>query len=599
MQCECGEEVTGEVCMLCGEVVAGGTAKSPPGGGQPVAELPEVEAVAADGGAAEADGVEPDAADAGPEVAEPPAPVKVAEPAAAEEATAEPPASATPAEPAADTQKDMPKAAPAADSHVEPPKVAPEAGAVDSAEDVHRHERGDGTRRGSLGDYMLDIDGSVRIMDRQGNLIYDIPYDDIKCSIRFGALKIRHPGGPEVKLRGSGCRSWLRAISYQRTPPVWYLTGSEDCEVSYGGTVLGVTPCIVTPPFSWDAFQSGQYELRVSRPGGISQKKTVRAVSGTYSIGCPDGEAAERPVASVDGEALVLNDTRSLVLSDVPCLTDRRGAVVLRMPGASVSVKFMRRGATIYWDQPGLGRLAVNVRCDAGLKYDRLREMLPPAKTEDRPKKRSKKEVAPPAAAPQETAPPARAEPADAGGQAAGAQAPNGPPQAVPKEKRKWWKFGRKPKGSKWNRGTYDGHDLTVTKADLDTRLGRFDGYSFEAVCANLLASMGYKIEKGFNSKSGKMLGETKSDMGVDVLAVGDKGKERVVVQCKHWKAQCGGPDVNKTIGAASVFNGTSVLVICTGGFTSQAHEVATGSAVKVDLWDWDMLRRHLRRHLL
>lgn len=586
MKCECGEEVTGDVCMLCGEEVTGGAA----GGGQPVAELPEVEVVAAGGGAAEADSVEPGAAEAGPKVAEPQAPVKAAEPVAAAEAAAEPPAPATPVEPAADAQKEPPKAAPAV--------------AAASAEDVHQHERGDGARRGSLGDYMLDIGGSVSIMDRQGNLIYDIPYEDMKCSVRLGALKIRHPGG-SMSLRGSGARSWMRAISYQRSPPVWYLAGPEDCEVSYGGTVLGVTPCIVTPPFSWDAFQDGRYELRVSRPGNVSQKKTIRAASGTYSVGCPDGEPAERQGAAVEGETLVLNDSRSLVLADVPCLTDRRGIVVLSMPGASVKVKFMRRGATIYWDQPGLGRLAVNVRCDAGLKYDRLREMLPPAKDGSPQKKPEKKAVK--QAPPREEAPPAPPIPAEAEGQAADAVVmeqdaqPSGgaPQQPTPKKRWSWPKLRRKPKGSKWNRGTYDGHDLTVTKADLDTRLGRFDGYSFEAVCANLLAAMGYKIEKGYDVKSGKMLGETKSDKGVDVLAVGDKGKERVVVQCKHWKAQCGGPDVNKTIGAASVFNGTSVLVICTGGFTTQAHEVASESSVKVDLWDWDMLRRHLRRHLL
>ena len=108
---------------------------------------------------------------------------------------------------------------------------------------------------------------------------------------------------------------------------------------------------------------------------------------------------------------------------------------------------------------------------------------------------------------------------------------------------------------------------------------------------------MGYKIEKGYDAKSGRMLGPTKSDMGVDVLAV--KDRERVVVQCKFWAGQCGGPDVNKTIGAASVHSGTSVVMVCTGGFTEQAYQIVKESSVLVELWGWETVRKNLRRHLL
>ena len=454
-------------------------------------------------------------------------------------------------------------------------------------------------------------------MDNDGNQIYDIPYGDIECSNRLGALRIRHPGG-SVSLRGSGGRAWRRAIEYQQSPPVWYLGGSDDCDVSYGNMSLGVTPCVVTPPFSWDAFRDGSYELRVSRPGTVSQKKTIRAASGAHSIRLPDGPAGERDGDRPEGERLVLNASRTLVLADVPCLTDRRGVTVLRMPGASVSVKFLKRGATIYWDEPGLGRLSVRVRCDTGLKYDRLREMLPPAKRKDGGQDADGQRAVGLDAAPREipgTVPqavaPERGEPRrepPAGGLDAAVPEPGEsdtfpysvepPPEPTPKEKkRKWLGWRRKPKGSKYNRGTYEGDDLCITKHDLDAKLGRLNGYSFEAAIANLLGAMEYKIEKGYDVKSGRMIGQTKSDMGVDVLAV--RGKERVVVQCKHWKGQCSGPDVNKTIGAASVFNGTSVLMVCTGGFTEQAVQVADGSSMKVELWDWDTILRNMRRHLL
>lgn len=98
-----------------------------------------------------------------------------------------------------------------------------------------------------------------------------------------------------------------------------------------------------------------------------------------------------------------------------------------------------------------------------------------------------------------------------------------------------------------------------MAKNDLDTRLGRFDPTHFECIVANLFASMGYTMEKGYNARRGVMRCPTDGDMGVDMLAVRDK--ERVVVRCKLYSGQCGSPEVNKTIGAATLgkFKGTEV----------------------------------------
>lgn len=451
---------------------------------------------------------------------------------------------------------------------------------------------GDDARRGALGNYLLDISRSIHIMDSSGNTIYDIPYGDAECSMRLGALSIRH-AGERISLRGRDAGAWRRAIAYRQSPPVWYLRGDGDCEVLYGGAVLGVTPCVVTPPFSWAAFKNGSYELAVRRPGAKERRKTVPAASGIYPIRCKEGSPATRSGGRPDGERLVLNPGRFLVMAEQPCLTDGRGVTVLRMPGAEAKVGMLKRGATISWDQSGLGWLSVNVKCDSPLKYDRLREMLP---------QRDAGEQAAESQAPPYVPPPAerqaerQAELLSCTGQPPMGLMPYAEerPDAPRPEKKSWWRRGKK---TRWNRGNYEGTDIRITGNDLDTRLGRFDGYSFEAVCANLLAAMGYKIEKGYDAKSGRMLGPTKSDMGVDVMAT--KNKKRVIVQCKHWKEQCGGPDVNKTLGAASVHGGDSVLMICTGGFTAQAIRITKESSVPVELWDWDTIRTNMRKHLL
>ena len=436
----------------------------------------------------------------------------------------------------------------------------------------------DDTRLGMLGDHKLDITGSVHIMDREGNTIYDIPYEEAECSMRFGALSIRHTGR-RVSMRGRDARAWLRAIQYMQAPPVWYMRGSDECEMVYAGKVLGVTPCVLIPPFSWQAFKNGSYRIMVRRPGTKEQTRTIPAVSGIHTIRCREGTPPVRAGSKPEGDILVLNPERSLVMADQPYLTDGQGVAILMMPGAEARVGMMKRKATIAWNQPGLGSISVDVKCDSPLKYERLQELLPQKK-----EKEKEGEASAPVEVRSASQPYTELQPMGS------AQYGNALP-AAPKKKSRW---GRE---KKWNRGNYNGTDLCVTKTDLETRMGRFDGYTFEAVCANLLASMDYHIVKGYDVKSGHMLGTITSDRGVDIIA--KKGKDRIIVQCKLWQEQCGGPDVNKTLGAATTEKGTSILMIASGGFTSQAKQIARESSMEVDLWDWDVIRRNIRKHLM
>ena len=215
------------------------------------------------------------------------------------------------------------------------------------------------------------------------------------------------------------------------------------------------------------------------------------------------------------------------------------------MEGAYAKTKFMSRGSTITWYNSALGKLSIEITCDTKLKYGKLEELLPP---------------------PQKT---------DA-------------------------RHGTRV--NLYNRGILDGVDLRVTNHDLVSGLRRFDGFAFEAVCSNILAAMGWIIIKGYDARIGKMLGDTRADKGIDIIAEQhyDNGtKTRAIIQCKHWRSQCGGPDVNKTLGAATTSGGNVVIIICPGGFTNQAAEIARQSNINVVLWDWNSIQNHILKYLM
>ena len=65
------------------------------------------------------------------------------------------------------------------------------------------------------------------------------------------------------------------------------------------------------------------------------------------------------------------------------------------------------------------------------------------------------------------------------------------------------------------------------TAESILTALGEIDWYQFERFCAALLRSEGYEVVRK---------GGARPDGGVDLTA--DRGKERIFVQCKHWRTR-------------------------------------------------------------
>ena len=215
-----------------------------------------------------------------------------------------------------------------------------------------------------------------------------------------------------------------------------------------------------------------------------------------HTIHLKGGSPTTRAGGGPASETLVLNPERSLVVAAQLCLTDGRGVTVLRMLGAEAKVRMLKRGATIYWNQSGLGRLSVDVKCNSPLKFDRLRDLLPQREKQDAGRQAPLADV--PSRPQAERQPERPAEPQLIGSAPYTEVQPYAEEQKP--EKRSWWRSGRK--ASKWDRGNYEGTNLAVTKGNLDTRLRRFDEYAFEGVCANLLAAMGYKIEKWYNAST-------------------------------------------------------------------------------------------------
>lgn len=92
---------------------------------------------------------------------------------------------------------------------------------------------------------------------------------------------------------------------------------------------------------------------------------------------------------------------------------------------------------------------------------------------------------------------------------------------------------------------------------------------NFEELVAEAYRRQGYRVtEGGFGA-----------DGGIDLEL--RKGEERVLVQCKQWKAQKVGVSVvREMFGVLTASNADKVIVICSGKFTQQAIDFASDKPV-------------------
>ena len=93
-------------------------------------------------------------------------------------------------------------------------------------------------------------------------------------------------------------------------------------------------------------------------------------------------------------------------------------------------------------------------------------------------------------------------------------------------------------------------------------------GINFEKECSFILQNNGWKTE--FTPKSG--------DQGADIIA--NKGKVKLVIQCKYYEKPVGNDAVQQIISAKSFFDATIAAVVSKSGYTKSAELLAEKTTV-------------------
>lgn len=91
----------------------------------------------------------------------------------------------------------------------------------------------------------------------------------------------------------------------------------------------------------------------------------------------------------------------------------------------------------------------------------------------------------------------------------------------------------------------------------------KMSGLEFERYITQLYSSMGYMAYTT----------QASGDFGADVIA--KKGKEKLCIQCKHYKGKVGIEAVQQAIGSVGYYKGTKAVVITNSSFTDAARKLA------------------------
>jgi restriction system protein len=113
---------------------------------------------------------------------------------------------------------------------------------------------------------------------------------------------------------------------------------------------------------------------------------------------------------------------------------------------------------------------------------------------------------------------------------------------------------------------------MRVAESDSPVALGEMSWHEFEGLVQEAFRLRGYSVRR---------LGGDGPDGGVDLVL--DRGAEKVLVQCKQWRAMRVGVSVVRELYGVMAAEGAAAgIVVTSGGFTPDAIEFASGRNVRL-----------------
>lgn len=113
---------------------------------------------------------------------------------------------------------------------------------------------------------------------------------------------------------------------------------------------------------------------------------------------------------------------------------------------------------------------------------------------------------------------------------------------------------------------------LSLRKARSKEYINSLNWRQFEEIIAKYYKKKGYKVT---------LIGGTGGDNGIDLLL--KKKKEKIVVQCKHWKKNSVGVAViREMFGVMVSENADKVFIITSGKFTKEAYSFSKGKPISL-----------------
>jgi len=126
-----------------------------------------------------------------------------------------------------------------------------------------------------------------------------------------------------------------------------------------------------------------------------------------------------------------------------------------------------------------------------------------------------------------------------------------------------------------------------ISEEDLQNNFSNYDPYQMEELVGKLFEKKGYESE----------VTQQSADFGIDVWA--KNLNEKIAIQVKHWSNDVDYETITKTIGAVMTQANKVIIISTKTAFTKQCYVYQFKNQHYVNLWDSEILKEEIRRHML